>query len=278
MIENLKLFLKGIIIGLGKIIPGVSGAMLAITFGVYERGINAISHFFTEFKNNFKFLLYLGLGICLGIVLGSKIVLFFLNKFYLQTMFLFVGMITGGLKPITSQIKKSKNDKKKIIVAIIVFILLISLSFLDSNGNNYSFNYSSSYFLVMILCGILDAAATVIPGISGTALLMIIGYYDIIMQTYSNILSANAILSNLFTLIPYSFGMLIGIIIISRLMDYLIKNHKLMVNYMILGFATSSIALLIVQTLSFSYDICSIVISLIVLVGGYYTSTILDKY
>lgn len=277
MIENLKLFLKGVIIGLGKIIPGVSGAMLAITFGVYERGINAISHFFTEFKNNFKFLLYLGLGICLGIVVGSKIVLFFLNKFYLHTMFLFVGMIIGGLRPIVNQIK-SKVDKKKIIVPIVIFILLISLSFLDPTSNNRSFNYSSGYFLAMILCGIVDAAATVIPGISGTALLLIIGYYNIIMQTYSNILSLDKLLPNVFTLMPYASGMLIGIILISRLMDYLIKNHKLMVNYMILGFAVSSIVLLILQTLSFSYDIFSIVISLVILVIGYYLSLILDKY
>ena len=277
MIDNLKLFLKGVIIGLGKIIPGVSGAMLAITFGVYEKGVNAISHFFTDLKKNFSFLLYLGLGICLGIIVGSKLVLFFLNRFYLQTMFLFVGMIIGGLSPVVDQLKNNVG-KNKIIFSIIIFVFLILISFFDFNNNNHSFNYSVNYFFIMILCGALDAAATVIPGISGTALLMIIGYYDIIMQTYSTILSTDKIVQNIFTLIPYISGMLIGIILISRLMDYLIKNHKLIVNYMILGFASSSIVLLVTQAFNHNYSVFSIFISLIFLAIGYCVTLVLGKY
>lgn len=277
MTKNVNLFLKGIIIGLGKIIPGVSGAMLAITLGVYEQGINAISHFFKEFKNNFKFLLYLGLGICLGIIIGSKIVLFFLNRFYIQTMFLFIGMIIGGLRRVTGVIREHSFDLKKALFAMLICILLIILSFGDFNANNGTLNYSANYVLIMVVCGMIDASATVIPGISGTALLMLIGYYDVIITTYSNVLHMDQIVPNLFTLIPYALGMIIGILLIARLMDYLFSNHKLLTYYMILGFAISSIFLLTAQTINNFYNYHSLIISIIALITGGYISIILDK-
>ena len=277
MKNNLLLFLKGIIIGLGKIIPGVSGAMLAITFGVYEQGVNAIGHFFTRFNKNFKFLLYLGSGICIGIVVGSKIVLFFLNKFYLETMFLFIGMIIGGLKPITRIIKKYPIDLKKVLTAVVIFIFIISLSFISQKTYTHTFSYSINYILMMLICGLIDAIATVIPGISGTALLMLIGYYYIIIAAYSSIFSINKIFINLFTLIPYGLGMLGGIILIAKLMDYLINNHKLITHYIILGFTASSIVLLLIQSLSIPYNLSSIIIAELTLVIGYCFSIVLDN-
>ena len=76
----LKLFLKGFIIGIGKIIPGLSGSLLAINFNVYERAIKAISNFFSDWKENLRFLVILGTGIFLAIVMGSKIIIYLLNK------------------------------------------------------------------------------------------------------------------------------------------------------------------------------------------------------
>ena len=112
MKENIKLILKGFVIGLGKIIPGVSGAMLAITMGVYETGLRAISNLTKEFKQHFKFLLFLGIGIVLAIVLGSKVVVYCLDKFYLPTMLLFIGMIVGGIKPLFKEVQGQKIEVK----------------------------------------------------------------------------------------------------------------------------------------------------------------------
>lgn len=252
--------------------------MLAITLGVYERGISAISHFLSEFKQNFRFLLYLGLGICFGIILGSKIVLFFLNRFYLQTMLLFIGMIIGGLRPVLNGIKQSPYNLKYFLVAFIIFLLLVLLSLLDSSdGITRTVSYSASYIFIMILCGVVDAAATVIPGISGTALLMLIGYYNVIMTSYSTLFNITEIKNNIFTIVPYAGGMLIGIVVVSKLMDYLMHRHKILTNYMILGFSISSIILLLLQTFAFSYNILTISISLVALLLGYYITIALDK-
>ena len=97
MKENIRLIVKGLIIGLGKIIPGVSGGMLAISLGVYEKGLDALSHFFRNVKENTKFLCLLGLGILISVVLMSKLIKFSLDNYYLPTMLLFIGLIAGGL-------------------------------------------------------------------------------------------------------------------------------------------------------------------------------------
>ena len=96
MKENIRLIVKGLIIGLGKIIPGVSGGMLAISLGVYEKGLDALSHFFRNVKENTKFLCLLGLGILISVVLMSKLIKFSLDNYYLPTMLLFIGLISNA--------------------------------------------------------------------------------------------------------------------------------------------------------------------------------------
>ena len=97
MKEKLKLVIKGFVIGIANIIPGVSGGTLAITLGIYEDLINAISHFFTNFKKNLEFLILLGIGAVLSILTLSKLINFSLTKFPVPTTLFFIGLIVGGV-------------------------------------------------------------------------------------------------------------------------------------------------------------------------------------
>ena len=106
---NIILFIKGIIIGIAKILPGVSGAMLAITMGIYDKGINVISHFFDDIKGNINFTINVGLGFIIAMIFSSKIVVFFLNKYYLLTMSFFIGLIVGGIINFVKSMEKKKN-------------------------------------------------------------------------------------------------------------------------------------------------------------------------
>ena len=92
----MMLFIKGLVIGIGKIIPGVSGALLAVNFNLYEKAISSVVNFFDDWKNNLKFLIILGSGILLAIILGSKIVMYLLNNYKFITMMFFIGLISGG--------------------------------------------------------------------------------------------------------------------------------------------------------------------------------------
>ena len=168
--------LKGFIIGIGKIIPGVSGAILAISMGVYDKSIYYINNFKDNKKDSIKYLLPLSIGIIISIIFFSKIISYLLDKYYIITMLLFVGLIIGTIPSITKEI-----NKKDYYLTIISFIIFLSLSLLGAN-NNYILKENITDKIVFILSGVLEAIGTVVPGVSSTALLMTIGTYKIIIS------------------------------------------------------------------------------------------------
>ena len=275
MKDTFILFVKGLVIGMGQIIPGVSGGMLAITFGLYERGVNAISNFFRNIKENIRFLFPLGLGILFSILMTSKIIKYFLASYYLPTMLLFIGLIVGGIPPLFSKVKNTYN-KKNIITLIIIFLLVTSLSLFKGNNN---INLDNSIFtnISLFFIGIIYAATMVIPGVSGTAIMMLIGYYDLILTIISNLTNFNYIFSNSNLIIPLSIGFVFGIISISRLMNYLLKKHEIITYYGIIGLVLSSILILFSKTFNSYYSITQIIIGLILLVIGYLITRKLEK-
>ena len=272
MKEKLILVLKGIIIGAGKIIPGVSGGMLAITLNIYDKGIKAISEFFKDIKNNFAFLFTLGIGILISILTISKLIKYSLDMYYLPTMLLFIGLIIGGIPSIFKEI----NDKKSfenIIIMIIPFLIIFLLSITSTD----SIKTGEVNFISLVLIGIVDAITMIIPGISGTAVLMMLGYYDIIINTFSSLTNFSLITSNLKNIIPFGMGLVLGTIVLTKLINYFLENHRVSSYYAISGFAISSVLLLLVETFKNSYSIYEIIISLLLMVLGYFVSRKLER-
>jgi len=273
MKDKIILILKGIIIGAGKIIPGVSGGMLAITLNVYDKGIKAISEFFKDIKNNLTFLLTLGIGILISIVTLSKIIKFSLNNFYLPTMLLFIGLIIGG---IPSVIKEAKQEKsvKSIIIMVISFIFIFVLSIISTI---FSSNNKEISFIPLLLMGVIDAITMIVPGISGTAILMMFGYYDIIITSFGTITDISLLGYNLSVLIPFGIGLVLGTIVLSKIIDYLLEKYRISSYYAIIGFTISSVLLLLGETLKNNYGIGEIIVSILLLIIGYFISRKLDK-
>lgn len=255
VMASIQLFIQGLIIGIGKIIPGVSGAMFAVMFGVYEKALYIISHLKKESFKNLKFIIVLGLGILLAIILGSNVIRYCLKNYYLATMFLFIGMMVAGIRPLFQKVKGEKIDYKNIIFTILNSFLLVGLDSLDLQGIAGSISKNISNVLLLIFSGFLDAVATIVPGICGTALLMIIGYYDTVIYSLSDLFHFEHLANNLFVLVPFVIGMLLGVIIVSKLIHYLFEHHKTKTYCVIIGFAIMSTVLLFIQTLSSSFQI-----------------------
>ena len=274
MKEKIVLVLKGFIIGAGKIIPGVSGGMLAMTLNVYDKGIKAISNFFKDIKNNLTFLLSISVGILISIVSLSKVIKYALNFYYLPTMLLFIGMIIGGMPYIIKEVK-DKKSLKNIVIMIIPFVIVVVMSITSTVFNRESLNEVS--FITLILIGVLDAITMIIPGISGTAILMMFGYYDIIITSFSMLTKFSLLSSNLKVLIPFGLGIILGTMVLTKIINYLLENHRISSYYAIIGFALSSILLLLGETFKNNYSISEVFISLILLVIGYFISKKLDK-
>lgn len=263
---NIQELIKGIIIGIAKIIPGLSGAVLMISFNLYDRALDAITNFFKEPRRNFFFLLNLGLGIIFGIVIFSKIISFFLTKYYLYTTMLFLGLILGGIPVIKNKITSKKSNYSLILISFIIMLVIT----LISPNNQYTLKNNIIDIIVFFLSGILEAIGTVLPGISSTALLMLIGVYDNYIGTLSNALDLTLIGETLYFIIPFSLGLLAGIISISLLVNFLFKSYQEQTFSIILGISLSTIITLLIRLIPYITGIPSLIISIIILTIGYF--------
>ena len=183
MKEKFILIIKGFIVGVGKIIPGVSGAMLAITLGIYDKCIYAISNFTKNIKNNLYLLFFIGIGIILSVGLFSNMVIYLLDSSYFITMCFFIGLIIGGVPKLYNESKVNVKNKKNIGLIIISFLIILVINYINPE---YVIKTNAN-FITLISIGILEAFAMVVPGISGTALLMLIGYYDMVLIRFREI-------------------------------------------------------------------------------------------
>jgi len=275
-VEQIKLFLEGFIVGLGKIIPGVSGSVMAICFGIYERIVSSISNF-KEFKNNYKFMAIVGSGVFLAILVGSKMIKFLLINYFVYTMMLFIGMMIPGVLSLFKNVKNEQLTLKRAIICICLFLFLYILNIANfSSGAIVKESYIHQ-FISLILCGILDAASTIIPGISGSALLMIVGYYETIITALANILSFTDIMFSVRVLVPFFIGMGIGLVLTSKLITYLFKNARVLTYMMIIVFAVFSIITLLGSVFDFIIDIKTLIFGIIFMGLGFVIAYVLEK-
>lgn len=265
----MKLIIKGFIIGIGKIIPGVSGALLSITLGVYEPLLDKIAHIKKDPIKNVTYLAKLGTGIIISIIVTSKIIVKCLENYYFPTMLLFIGMIIGGTKEITNNIKIKKKDI--IVIILLLVMILFILSNLKQNVSR-QIEYTIPFFISMIGIGFIDAASSIIPGISGTAILISLGYYNIVLGMFSSIINIKKIFENLFLIIPFSIGMLIGIITISKIVNYFFKHYKNLTYTVILIFIILTTIILVKSTFLKLESIKEIVIGIPLFLLGIYSS------
>jgi len=275
--KDIKLFIQGFIVGIGKIIPGVSGAMFAMMFGIYEKALDIISNLRTKLMKNLKYMLILAISIGLAIIFGSSIIKKCLENYYLPTMLLFIGMMVGGIKPLMRNVKGKKLDTRSLVSAIIVVTVLFLISLIDGVEKTEVLEKTPLTFIILIFAGFLDAFATVVPGICGTALLMILGYYNTVIGALSDLFNFSNLGTNLFILIPFGIGLFSGVFLISKLINYLFKNYKTETYYSIIGFALMSIVLLILELLEKTYVMNEIIIALVLFIVGYLIVYFIEK-
>ena len=267
------LFIKGFIIGIGKIIPGVSGAMLAINFKVYEKAINAVTNFFSNWKENLKFLLTLGFGILLSIVVSSKFILYLLSNYKFVTLMFFVGLIIGGTYNFGCNIK---YNKKNIIIIGVFLCILLGLSLLNLN-NNYVLKNNYIDYIMFFIGGIIEIFSSIVPGISGTSLLMIIGIYQEILKMITNIFNYSYVFNNIGIYLSYGLGMFLSFIFNTYLINYLLNKYKEITYAAIFGLSIASIIFLIVLTFRINYSLIELILGIMLLIVGLLISTIIDK-
>lgn len=264
----IKEILLGFLVGLGKIIPGVSGAMIAISFGIYDKLINCIIN---PFKNK-KFICTIGIGFLIAVVFGSKAIVYFMDNYYFLTMIFFIGLISGGMPKIIEKSYGKGINKKSIIITIITFFIVILLSMFKTTNKINNTNY-----LFTILIGIIESCTMIIPGISGTAVLMMLGYYDTVMKFLNNIFNLSHISSTIQFAIPFLIGIMIGAYFISKLIKYLLSKYPDLFFAGITGFAISTILIMFKEAFISSVSVITFLESIVFITIGFIISYKFDK-
>lgn len=267
-------FFKGMIIGIANVIPGVSGGTMAVSMGIYEKIIDCIGNFFHNFKKTFlqnmKFLIPIVLGAGIAILLFSKLITFLLANHTMQTQFAFIGLILGSIPFIFKKSKEKGFKITYIIPGIITFALALTLAILQLKGVTgepvSSFNIDFITIILLFIYGFISAASMVIPGISGSFILLLMGVYAAIMSAISSL--------NIIVLIPFAIGVAVGIIVCSKLINWLLNHFYGYTYYAIMGFVIGSLPAIYP---GFSFNLAG-AISIIVLVLGFLISFFIAKY
>lgn len=271
--KNVILAIKGFFIGLANIIPGVSGGTLALTLGIYEKLIGCISHFFKNIKENIKFILPIGIGAVIAILSLSHLISFCLDNYVLPTILFFIGAILGGLPMLIKKVSGHKITISNIIIFLITFGIIILLLFLNSETEVSFQNMNIIDYLLLFVVGVVASATMVIPGVSGSAVLMTIGYYKPILNIVKNLTDFSSLGSNLAILIPFGLGVLVGILLIAKVLEFLFKNFEVKTYYGVLGFIVASIIAIIYQNLvinaNFVFSFGSLIIGIILFILGF---------
>ena len=266
MREYISYIVKGMAIGIANAIPGVSGGTIAFVLGIYEKLTYSISILPTaliklqwkDIKDSLKVLIPVAFGAAISIVLFLKLINYTFTYYPIPTRIFFVGLILGSFPFITRTVEEF-NIKVFIAFLIGAFIMAIFVYF-DINkpvGNaTYSGTFSVLYGMKLFLCGIAAAVAMVIPGISGSLLLLILGEYENISYFISSFIDTFD-LNLLIPLIFLGLGVVIGIFTISKLVTVLIQKYKSVLFGFVLG-------IIIVSFLSLWPNITSLSIPMLI--------------
>ena len=269
MKEKISLIIKGFILGVANVIPGVSGGTLAITMGIYEELIEVISHFFKNIKKNLKFIIPLGIGAVLSVLIMSKLITLSLDKCPFATTLFFIGLIVGGVPLIAKTVKNEKLNIVNILVFLLSFGLVMVMTFCQTGTNNIDItNINPIMMLILFLVGLIAAATMVIPGVSGSFVLMLLGFYKPVMGTISKLTDFSLLGHNLMVLIPFGIGVLVGIVLVAKLIEFLLAKFRIATYYGILGFVISSIIGLFVSVIGVDKTVIEIIVGIILFLVG----------
>ncbi|WP_225743639.1 DUF368 domain-containing protein [Marinilactibacillus sp. Marseille-P9653] len=251
--QYLWMIIKGMIIGITNVIPGVSGGTMAVSFGIYDDVIHAVTHLKSEFKKSARIIGPLIIGAILGISGFSYFIELLLVKYTLATAVAFIGLILGGLPILWRSFQKSMVQEKQsmnflhLLFFLIFFGIVAWMAFAETGGaTGQTISLTFNHLLALFLVGVVSAAAMVIPGVSGSLLMLILGYYYAVIYTINQFTGALSSF-DMITLIPfgillgtYALGMLIGIILISKAIDYFFKTKPTYTYASILGLVVAS--------------------------------------
>ena len=291
--------IKSFFIGIALVIPGLSGSIFAVVVGLYEDIINAISDFSKDIKGNIKFLIPVAIGCVIGILASTKAVLWLCENYQLQSYMFFIGLVLGSAPLIWRKMNKIKFNPAYLLLSVLSFAAILLTS---NSGDGTEKSYiaiqhlnSASDFATLLFAGLISVSLMMIPGISGSVMLMVIGQYGTVYNAVGSALdflifvikgdfaSASECFMAMALVIPFLLGALIGIVIIAKILSFLLKKWEALVYYCVLGLISGAVVVLALEggiveiAGNISANIFKILISIVFIVVGYVCTIFLDN-
>ena len=272
----LKNLIKGMMIGIANIIPGVSGGTLAVSMGIYDKLIHCITHIISEFKESIKFLLPIFAGAGIALIALTFVIQALFDYYPIPTNLLFIGLIIGGLPPVIDKVKGHSVTIGQIVAGILFFTLVVGMAMLGSDGSKeVSLDMNILTIIKLLFVGIIAAATMIIPGVSGSMVLLILGYYQPIIRQITLFCTAlvsfdmQGLIDGFLILFPFGLGVIIGILGIAKIIEIIFVKYPMHAYYAIIGLiAASPIAILVCSDFS-GFSIGMLIAGIVALIVGF---------
>lgn len=273
MIKNI---LKGIVIGLANVIPGVSGGTMMVSMGIYDKLIHSITHLFSELKKSVMFLLPIFIGIGIAVVVVPFGIEYLFAEYPFQTNLLFIGLIVGGLPAAWKNVKGNSVKIGHLAVCIAFFVLVAGLAMMgETEGNAADLSFGFLSVVKLFGVGVVASATMVIPGVSGSMMLLLMGYYHPILEAITDFIKAvlafdmDGILRGVGILAPFGIGVVAGIFAIAKLIEIIFEKFPLYAYWAIIGLILSSpVAILLMGGIG-SITVVSVLVGAAALAAGF---------
>lgn len=277
----MKQILQGMVVGIANIIPGVSGGTMMVAMGLYDRLIHAITHLKSEFKESMKLLIPIFAGAGIAIIALSRLFEFLLATWPIPTNFAFCGLIAGSLPFIFKKVKGHKVTVSKIIPFLIFFGVVILMALLgETGGASADVSFGFVNVLKLFGVGVIAAATMVVPGVSGSMMLMLLGYYDTILKAINDFVDAlvkfdmGGLATGVGILAPFGIGVVIGIFLIAKLIEFIFSKAEIHAYYGIIGLILASPIAILMKTDWSGFSVLMIGIGILTFGLGWFLSLI----
>ena len=281
----LNQILRGAVIGVANIIPGVSGGTMMVSMGIYDTLIHCITHLFKEFWKSIKTLLPYAIGMLIGILALASLITWGLEHYLLPTNTLFIGLILGGLGPLVKKIDKKKVTDSCAVVFVLFFALIIWLGAKNrgtiANADTIDMNFGR--LLLMVVLGMIASATMIIPGVSGSLVLMLLGYYKAVTGALKTVghglvhFEFSSLGQPLLMLLPFAVGIVLGIFGVAKLIEWLTHKYPTHTYCGVMGLVVASPISLLMQTDMHGVGLGLVLISVVTFAAGFLVAWLLAK-
>lgn len=227
--EVLINMIKGALIGGANVIPGVSGGTMAVLMGIYDKLIYSVTGLFKDFKNNFKFLFQLGVGAVIGIGAFIFIIPYLMDKSPLPTNFFFMGLVLGAGPMLYKKAKETKLNPVNIIWFVVALVIVVVMGVMREPSSAGTTPGTVMFFLA----GFIAAATMILPGVSGSFMLLLLGMYKPVLEGVKAL--------DFGVIIPVGIGVLAGFVIMTKAIETMFKKFPQTAYFIILGLVLGSV-------------------------------------